>query len=197
MKDNQFKFKLEFILTKDSKDDIYQPLNPYIVITVRCKVREVSHKNLPQKSFENKIGMPFVPIQFIPFDEHPVCGYEWSYTLSIFDIESLEESISFDQLIKNPERQGEIPKGLEARLVNQIVYIQTGDAALKDKYFVAFISGTLATNPNVQTNILKQNFELVRFKVISAEFSLANSPPMFTNHVTSQACIHFFVVKPF
>jgi hypothetical protein len=39
-----------------------------------------------------------------------------------------------------------MPEGL-GRLSNKSVYIKTGDSSFKNKIYVAFISGTLATNP--------------------------------------------------
>jgi hypothetical protein len=68
------------------------------------------------------------------------------------------------------------------RLEQQTVYIKTGDIALKNKFFVAFISATLETNPLYQEQ-LKQNFELVRFKIIASEFSFTNAPPIISKFV--------------
>ena len=53
---------------------------------------------------------------------------------------------------------------------------------MNNKFFVAFISGTLKTNPLYQEP-LKQNFEFVRFKIIAPTFSITNSPPIISNFV--------------
>ena len=68
------------------------------------------------------------------------------------------------------------------KLSKQVVSIQTGDFAFKDKFFVAFVSATLATNPLYQPQ-LKNYFELVRFKVIVPDFKIENSPPIVWNFI--------------
>ena len=75
-----------------------------------------------------------------------------------------------------------MPKDL-GRLSNQFVYIQTGDTAFQNRYFVAFVSGTLAKNELYPDQPqFKQNFELVRFKVINPNFLVANHPPVITDY---------------
>ena len=65
----------------------------------------------------------------------------------------------------------------------EAVYINTGNFAYKDRFFVALISGVLATNPLYQPQ-LKENFELVRFKVIAPAYRIVNSPPMISKFVS-------------
>ena len=95
-----------------------------------------------------------------------------------------DKSVSFDQLIKNnPATEGSMPKGL-GRLEKQSVYIQTADFTFIGKFFVAFVSATLAKNQlNPDQPQFKQNFELARFKVIPPDYNVANSPPMISNFV--------------
>jgi hypothetical protein len=38
-----------------------------------------------------------------------------------------------------------MPVGL-GRLIDKTVYIETGEVSFKNKFYIAFISGTLATN---------------------------------------------------
>ena len=68
--------------------------------------------------------------------------------LTLVVLKSMEDkSVSFDQLIQNnPDKEGSMPTGL-GRLENQSVYIKTDKLAFAGKFFVAFISATLAKNP--------------------------------------------------
>ena len=72
-----------------------------------------------------------------------------------------------------------MPEGL-GMILKEAVYIKTGNFLLKDRLFVAYVSGTLATDQLFQPD-MKQNFELVRFKVIAPDFRIANSPPVISN----------------
>ena len=82
----------------------------------------------------------------------------------------------------NPANEGSMPTGL-GRLSNKFVYIQTADTTFRDRYFVAFVSGTLAKNEVYPDQPqFKQNFELTRFKVINPDFLVANHPPVITDH---------------
>ena len=77
-----------------------------------------------------------------------------------------------------------MPKDL-GRLEKQSVYIQTADFTLIGKFFVAFLSATLATNPlNPNQPQFKQSFELTRFQVIAPDYNVANSPPIISNFVS-------------
>ena len=65
-------------------------------------------------------------------------------------MKSLEDKVSFEERIKaNPKNEGQIPYSLGG-IQQEKVYIKTGDNAVKNKFFVAFISATLATNPLYQ-----------------------------------------------
>ena len=97
-------------------------------------------------------------------------------------MKSIDEKVSFEERIKaNPKNEGQIPYSLGV-MQQEKVSIKTGDVTVKNKFFVAFISATLATNPLYQIP-LKQNFELVRFKLIAPDFSITNSPPIISNFV--------------
>ena len=76
-----------------------------------------------------------------------------------------------------------MPTGL-VRLEKQTVYIQTADFAFAGKFFVIFVSATLATNKLIPDQPqFKQNFELTRFKVIPPDYNVANSAPIISNFV--------------
>lgn len=76
-----------------------------------------------------------------------MCSFDWAYTLTILEINTFEDQINFDLLMyDNPNIEGKMPEGL-GTISNIAVYIKTGDFALKDRCFVAFISGILATDP--------------------------------------------------
>ena len=52
------------------------------------------------------------------------------------------------------------------------------------KFFVAFLSATLAKNPlNPNQPQFKQSFELTRFQVIAPDYNVFNSPPIISNFV--------------
>ena len=144
----------------------------------------MSQKNKSQPNFSQKIGDPAYVLQFLPFDQIPACNLDWTYRLTLVELKSIEDkAVSFDQLIKNnPANEGSMPTGL-GRLEKQSVYIKTGDSAFQNRCFVAFVSGTLAKNlvyPDQPQ--FKQNFELVRFKVINPTFLVANHPPVITDY---------------
>ena len=64
------------------------------------------------------------------------------------------------------------------------MYIQTADFAFAGKFFVIFVSATLATNKLIPDQPqFKQNFELTRFKVIPPDYNVANSAPIISNFV--------------
>lgn len=158
------------------------PVSQYFVITVKCFVAQVYQTNIARPSIEIKVGASAVQLLFNPFQQTPMCNFKWSYTLTIFEIKTLEDKINFEEHIKvNPNLEGYIPENL-GRISTEAIYLQTGNSALKDRFFVAFISGVLATNPLYQPN-MKLNFELVRFKVVSSNFIQENSPPEISNLV--------------
>ena len=62
------------------------------------------------------------------------------------EIKTLTEVVNFAELLKNdPANEGSMPVGL-GRLSDKTVYIKTGEVSFLDKMYVAFVSGTLATN---------------------------------------------------
>lgn len=74
-----------------------------------------------------------------------------------------------------------MPEGL-GTISTKAAYIKSGNFAFKDRFFVAFVSGILATNPLYQPP-LKQNFELARFKVIAPDYIVANSAPVISKFI--------------
>jgi hypothetical protein len=52
-----------------------------------------------------------------------MCNFKWSYTLTIFEIKTLEDKINFEEHIKvNPNLEGYIPENL-GRISTEAIYL--------------------------------------------------------------------------